>query len=127
MFAFPGDENDPAFAGCRALIADGAKKVAKIKDILEEYKAAYPQFFKTKTFKQSNVHFEIPDSPTYESPFSDSILTALKDGPKTAGEIAEITHLPLPKVNGHITLLELEGSILRVPGTQRFMSGDDIV
>ena len=126
VFAFPGDETDSAFAGCRSLVADGAKKVGCVKDVLEEYKSAYPQFFKTKAFKQSNVAFEIPDSPTYESPFSDTILAVLKEGPKTAGEIAEITHLPLPKINGHITLLELEGSVIRVPGTQMFMSGDDI-
>ena len=72
------------------------------------------------------VSFEIPESPTYESPFSDIILDALKSGPKTSGEIAEIARLPLPKINGHITLLELEGTIIRVPGTQMFMSGDDI-
>ncbi|MBR2878532.1 MAG: DNA-processing protein DprA, partial [Clostridia bacterium] len=74
VFAFPGDETDSAFAGCRSLVADGAKKVGCVKDVLEEYKSAYPQFFKTKAFKQSNVAFEIPDSPTYESPFSDTIL-----------------------------------------------------
>ncbi len=125
VFAFPGDENDPAFAGCQGLIADGAKKVGCVKDILEEYKSAYPQFFKTKTFKQSNAYFEIPNSPTYESPFSDTILAALSGGPKTAGEIAEITRLPLPKINGHITLLELEGTIVRIPGTQMFMRGDE--
>ena len=124
VFAFPGDENDPAFAGCRGLIADGAKKVGCIKDILEEYKSAYPQFFKTKTFKRNNVEFEIPQSPTFESPHAEIILGSLKDGPKSASEIAKATCLPLSKLNGHITLLELEGSIMRVPGTQMFMLGD---
>ena len=149
VFVWPGIPEDPAFAGGRDLLADGAKAVERGEDILEEYLGRFQDLRKIVPFTVPWESEEPPQQPLaaladsgeeeapekeapekkeepYEgnstsnganlSPEQASVLEVLEEEPLPAAVLQERTGLPMGKVLGSLTVLELKGLAKSCPG-----------
>ncbi len=149
VFVWPGIAEDPAFAGGRELLEDGAKAVERGEDILEEYLGRFQDMRKIVPFTvpweseeqseqplaaladpgKENVDEEKSDEENVEacpkqpetkaeglSPEQSAILNALEESPLPAAVLQERTGLPMGKVLGSLTVLELKGLAKSCPG-----------
>ena len=149
VFVWPGIPEDPAFAGGRDLLADGAKAVERGEDILEEYLGRFQDLRKIVPFTVPWESEEPPQQPLAAladfgeeessekeapekkeepckgnstsnganlSPEQVSVLEVLEEEPLPAAVLQERTGLPMGKVLGSLTVLELKGLAKSCPG-----------
>ncbi len=103
VFAVPGNITSQRSAGANKLIADGAKLVSSVEDILSE--------LKLKSIKKEKTDVLALD-------FSEQKLyTLLCDGDKTLEELVQLSGFSPAEVNFTITSMEIKGIIFRIANT----------
>ena len=113
VFAVPGNVGKASSGGVNELIKETAKIVTNVTDILEEYTAIYPHLIRTQGFSSHDVEFEIPKACQESDNVQSAIIACLKEGPKRLDAIIAQTKIPIGKLNGVITLLEISGQVLQ--------------
>lgn len=79
IFVLPGGDDDPAFAGSRQLLWDGARPLDSALDILEEYAGQYPHKLDLRTAYEE-------DSPGYRAALREAArLSAAHSGRRRKG------------------------------------------
>lgn len=106
VFAVPGSIYSPLSAAPNRLIVEGAIPVLSGWDILEHYRWA----------SRPDARDSAPRAKVALEPDDDLIVAPLLEQELSFDELANITHLPIAKLNSHLTMLELRGIIVKVPG-----------
>lgn len=102
VFAVPGLVTSPESVGCHRLIKDGAKLVAQVSDVLEE-------FGQIELFKEPVKKAEIRNF----SPEEQKVYAALSSTPQSVEELCLIAELPVHIVNSILLEFELEDIVLQ--------------
>lgn len=103
LFAVPGSIHSPFSKGCHRLIRQGAKLVETVGDILEE--------LQWSSLEQASERL-----PGVAGAGDDPLLKAIGYDPVSVDTIAARSGLPVDKVIGRLLLLELDGTIVALPG-----------
>lgn len=147
VFVIPGSPSLPQYEGSNRLIADGARPLLSINDIIDEYAAIYPNAIhapneripmpkETDTEKHIDaVEAKVVSKPqktveptVYTSMLSDTarcvytVISQLKREAFTADDITEVGNIDIGVVLGALTELEILGVITACPGG-RFVLG----
>jgi len=110
VFAVPGNIFSPASRGPNRLIADGAKPVCELRDILEELKLE-------AVVEQREARQAIPQTGT-----EIALLRCLGHEPVHIDEIRRTVCLPMSVVSSTLTMLELKG-LVRQTGGMNYVKG----
>lgn len=114
VFAVPGNVGNPLSGGTNLLIKNGAKLITDVYDILEEYQNQYEHIFSKKPSQADSAKKDkVNDELSQEQQL---VLTALKDGQKHIEVLCRICNLDMGKINGILTMLEIQGHIIALPG-----------
>ena len=105
VFAVPGSIYSPLSAAPNQLIVDGAHPTISAWEILDHYRWAEKP-------KQLSTAPKPPELDDVEK----SIVLPLTEQELSFEEIANLTQIPPSKLNSHLTMLELRGIIVKVPG-----------
>ncbi len=111
VMAIPGRIDSFSARGTNSLIRDGAKMVAVVEDILEEFEYLFPRVLAAGP--------AIPDGPGRRdnlSPDEKSVYDVLSEGEAGMEQILSTTGLPSPAVSAALVSLELKRLIKRLPG-----------
>jgi DNA processing protein len=112
VFAIPGSIHAPQSRGCHALIKQGAKLVESAQDVLEEL--AWPQT--SAGAIDSGADYAIAARLECTFPEENTLLQALGFEPTGLDALLARTGLDTPTLQGQLMQLELEGSVMRLPG-----------
>lgn len=106
VFALPGSIYSRQSSAPNQLIMEGANPVLSGWDILEYYRWG------------SRPHAEgaQPKAAPALDPEDDQIVKPLLDQELSFDELANLVDFPISKLNSHLTMLELRGIIVKVPG-----------
>lgn len=102
VFAVPGMITSAQSVGCHRLIKDGAKLVAQVNDILEEF--GQQQLFKDEKTEKTTRAFSKDEQKVFD---------ALTGVPQSVEEICQSCQLSVPVVNGILLEFELEDIVLQ--------------
>ena len=106
VFAVPGSIYSPLSSAPNQMILDGATPVLSPWDILEHYRWGF----------RPNPDSARP-APAHElDPEEEALVAPLRNEALSFEELAQITGLSAAKLNSHLTMLELRGIIVKVPG-----------
>lgn len=105
VFAVPGSIYSPLSATPNQLIVDGAKPVISAWEILDFYRWAE----KPKAFQPPSKRVELDD-------VEKSIVRPLLEQELSFEELTNLTQIPTSRLNSYLTMLELRGIIVKVPG-----------
>ena len=106
VFAVPGSIYSPLSAAPNKLILEGANPVLSGWDILEHYRWA----------SRPDPRVSAPRQKIQLDPEDDQIVKPLLDQELSFDELANLVDFPISKLNSHLTMLELRGIIVKVPG-----------
>lgn len=112
IYALPGRITDELSKGCNQLIQNGAKLVHEPFDIIEELRTYYATYF-TNVMRNRQVSNEETEDVKL-SRLESNILNCLSLTPKHVEIIAIDTKLPITKVLGELTMLEIAGKVVQV-------------
>lgn len=104
VFAVPGSIFSPTSRGCHDLIAQGARLVRGVEDILEELHL-------TRAVEQQEARQIVP-----ESAVEATVLGLLSAEPLHIDELGLQSGLPIPLLSSTLTLMELKGLVRHVGG-----------
>ena len=108
VFAVPGSIYSPLSATPNRMIVDGAIPVVSPWEILEHYRwAARPEVSPAR-----------PDKAAGLEPGERALVEALRDQTLSFDELSALSGLPAAKLNTLLTLLELRGIVVSLPGGQ---------
>ncbi|MBN1352561.1 DNA-processing protein DprA [candidate division KSB1 bacterium] len=107
VFAVPGNINSSKSIGCNNLIADGAKLVQSIEDIINELKPQLPRLL-------SEARNETPAINLTE--IEQKIYTSLSNEPIHIDQLAEQNQMSTSQVLGILLALELKDIVRQIPG-----------
>ncbi|HOO50984.1 MAG TPA: DNA-processing protein DprA [Alphaproteobacteria bacterium] len=119
VMAVPGFPSDPRSEGTNALIRDGVTLVRQAADVLEVVRsfisrpARHSTIFQTDGFSESAEIIEFPVQNV-----RDVILPELSSTPVNVDEIIRACHLRSAEVHGTLLEMELDGTVLRLPGNR---------
>jgi len=106
VFAVPGSIYSSLSAAPNRLIVEGAIPALSGWDILEHYRwASRPDSSKSA-----------PKPAVILDPEDDQIIQPLLEQELSFDELANLVDFPISKLNSHLTMLELRGIIVKVPG-----------
>ena len=108
VFAVPGPISSPMSKGPHKLLKEGAKLVADINDIFEEF--GQLKFFEFEDKKVHNLNQK-----------EEAILKILGVEPIFIDDIVKETQMPFGEVIATLSLLEIKGLVVQVPG-RKFMT-----
>jgi DNA processing protein len=106
VFAVPGSIFSPVSRGCHGLIAQGARLVQRVEDVLEELCLA--QIIEHQAARQI-----VPESKEEAS-----LLSLLSADPLHVDELGRMSGLPIAVVSSTMTLMELKGMVRHVGNMQ---------
>jgi len=106
VFAVPGSIYASLSAAPNKLIMEGALPVLSAWDILEHYRWA----------SRPKPKEDTPRPKLELDPEDDLIIKALLEQELSFDELANMVDFPIAKLNSHLTMLELRGIIVKVPG-----------
>jgi len=111
VFAIPGSIASRQSKGTHALIRDGkAKLVTSVEDILTEFGL---EFAIQK--KKEDISLTAEEK---------ALLALLTDAPRSVEDLAQASGLPISRIMGQLTLLELKGLVRKEPGSGYRKSAD---
>ena len=106
VFAVPGSIYSPLSAAPNRMIVDGATPVISPWEVLEFYRwGSRPEV------SDANPHREVPLEPEEQQ-----IVEPLREQALSFEELVQITGFSAAKLNSRLTMLELRGIIVKVPG-----------
>ena len=106
VFAVPGSIYSPLSAAPNRLIVEGAIPAISGWDILEKYRWA----------TRPDARQSAPRAQLVLDPEDDQIVKPLLEQELSFDELANLVDFPIAKLNSHLTMLELRGIIVKVPG-----------
>ena len=106
VFAVPGSIYSPLSAAPNRLIVEGAIPALSGWDILEHYRWA----------EREDPARSAPRPKLELDPEDDKIVQPLLEQELSFDELANLVDFPIAKLNSHLTMLELRGIIVKVPG-----------
>jgi len=106
VFAVPGSIYSSLSAAPNRLIVEGASPVLSGWDILEYYRWA----------SRPDAKVAAPRNQIKLDPEDDQIVKPLLEQELSFDELANLVDFPIAKLNSHLTMLELRGIIVKVPG-----------
>lgn len=106
VFAVPGSIYSTLSAAPNHLITEGAIPTLSGWDILEHYRWA----------SRPDARVAAPRNQLQLDPEDDQIVKPLLEQEMSFDELAELVDFPISKLNSHLTMLELRGIIVKVPG-----------
>lgn len=106
VFAVPGNIFAPQSKGCNRLIANGAKPLLAVKDILDALDL-------TRNLERREIRKVLPSDPTEAA-----IFQLVGPEPLHVDEIRARTGLPIDRVSATLTMMELKGMVRQVGGMQ---------
>ena len=106
VFAVPGSIYSPLSAMPNRMIVDGAVPVISPWEILEYYRWA----------ERPEITDADPHRDPVLSPEEEALVRPLREQELSFEELVQITGFPVQKINSHLTILELRGIIVKVPG-----------
>lgn len=106
VFAVPGSIYSPLSAAPNRLIVEGAVPVTTPWQILEHYRWA----------QRPNASEGAPRAKIELDPEDDQIVKPLLEQELSFDELANLIDFPISRLNSHLTMLELRGIIVKVPG-----------
>ena len=106
VFAVPGSIYSPLSAAPNRLIVEGAIPVLSGWDVLEHYRWA----------AREDAATAAPRPKLELDPEDDKIVQPLLEQELSFDELANLVDFPIAKLNSHLTMLELRGIIVKVPG-----------
>lgn len=132
VFAVPSGIFDERSAGTNRLIREGAIPVSSGRDILSEYKHLFGEELRFEESAKERKSEPVPKKEEKKAPreekkkelpagLSDkelAIASAIRDEAKFADEIAMASGLPVSAVLTHLTMLEIRGTVIRLPGSR---------
>lgn len=141
IFAVPGNIDSPGSEGTNALIQDGAKLVASITDILEEYIGIFPYQIDQGTIKENclkqlekkerpakkqqstapKIEYELPKDISYDEM---CVMQILCKGKQHIDFIVRESSMEMNKINSVLMSLELKGHIIQLPSKQFMINSD---
>jgi len=107
VFAVPGIITSAYSQGTNGLIKQGAKLVASVSDILDEYN--FREDIKTRINERFVNTLSSEERKLY---------AIISECPRDIEEIVEITKFPISKVNYLLSSLTIKGLIVRLPGNK---------
>ncbi len=140
IFAVPGNADAESSAGTLAMLKDGAKLVTCGRDVLCEFEDLYPGVLHPSDALHAPEDPPASPVPVEKKPESAldnaetadyidlkqqlsqlsedqlRIIAAMDAGPVHVDDIVERSQLPVAKVLGQLTMLELKGYVGRLPG-----------
>ncbi len=106
IFAVPGSIYSPLSVAPNQLIVEGAVPVLSGWDILEHYRWAF----------RPDTQRSVSSPQVALDPEDDQIVRPLLEQELSFDELADLVDFPVAKLNSHLTMLELRGIIVKVPG-----------
>ena len=106
VFAVPGSIYSPLSAAPNRLIVEGAIPALSGWDVLEHYRWA----------EREDAAAAAPRPKLELDPEDDKIVQPLLEQELSFDELANLVDFPIAKLNSHLTMLELRGIIVKVPG-----------
>ena len=106
VFAVPGSIYSPLSAAPNRLIVEGAIPALSGWDVLEHYRWA----------SREDASKSAPRPKLELDPEDDQIVQPLLEQELSFDELANLMDFPIAKLNSHLTMLELRGIIVKVPG-----------
>ena len=106
VFAVPGSIYSPLSAAPNRLIVEGAIPALSGWDVLEHYRWA----------AREDAATAAPRPKLELDPEDDKIVQPLLEQELSFDELANLVDFPIAKLNSHLTMLELRGIIVKVPG-----------
>ena len=106
VFAVPGSIYSPLSAAPNRLIVEGAIPALSGWDVLEHYRWA----------SREDASKSAPRPKLELDPEDDQIVQPLLEQELSFDELANLVDFPIAKLNSHLTMLELRGIIVKVPG-----------
>ena len=106
VYAVPGSINNPLAKGCHWLIKQGAKLVEECADIVEELTVSTVQA-KVSTNQENNCQQDL---------FNDPLLASVEYEVTPIDIVVSRSKLPTEVVLTRLTMLELKGQVVAVPG-----------
>ena len=106
VFAVPGSIYSALSAMPNRLIVEGATPVLSGWQILEHYRWAV----------RPDAREEVPRVKLVLDSEDDQIVKPLLEQELSFDELANLVDFPIAKLNSHLTMLELRGIIVKVPG-----------
>jgi DNA processing protein len=115
VFAVPGAIDNPASAGCNALIRDGAILARGVDDILEELHGVSAMETRAKA---TPAKPPTPVPPPELDATQRHIWEFLADEPRSLDDIAQQLGLDVPALSTSLMLLEMKKVVRRLPGNR---------
>jgi len=112
VFAIPGSIHSTQSRGCHALIKQGAKLVESAQDVLEELFATSPLAQSATAARTADPSEALADLPEGQH----AMLSALGFDPTSLDALQARTGLDTPHLQAELMALELQGSVVRLPG-----------
>ena len=112
VFCIPGSLDNPKSIGTNNLIKEFAKIVTSPKDVINNYNFLHKIEFNSNTL----VEEQIPEE--YKK-----IYSLITDIPININDIAKKSLLELREVSSKLTMLELDGKVVKLPGNM-YIRGD---
>ena len=106
VFAVPGSIYSSLSIAPNRMIADGAIPCLSAWDIMEHYRWG----------RRPNAKESAPRPKLELDPEDDAIVRPLLEQELSFDELANLVDFPISKLNSHLTMLELRGIIVKVPG-----------
>lgn len=127
VFVVPGNVDVASCEGSNALLKDGASMAGSGWDVLSEYAAIYPDSLQNGTKEGENrlsneeridisQELEYSDQENGNDETETTILGALAAGQMHVDALSEVTGLSAGQLLGVLTVMEINGQILTLPG-----------
>lgn len=118
VFSIPSVINNPQAKGCHWLIKQGAKLVEEVADIIEEltFENQPDRHLKNQEKSQGVVNKDIVQKIQNKSLCVDELLASVGFEITPVDKVVSRSKLPIEEVLTRLTLLELSGLVVAVPG-----------
>jgi DNA processing protein len=111
VFALPGSIHNPMARGCHRLIRDGAKLVESADDIFAELAP-----LAGIALSRASLPDPVPEAPRRDDEEYVKLLASLGHDPVDADSLAEKSGLTIEQVSSMLLILELDGTVEKLPG-----------
>ncbi len=119
LFAVPGNIYHNYNEGTNQLLRTGATAVTSVSDILEEFPYKYNSIKRTRNIEKVDEIIEVSSEDLWiDDPLDEKIVNLLKKKDMNIEEIAAECDTRINEINSHLTILEVEGIVVKLAGAR---------